>query len=164
MLIERVTSLEQECLDVLLKESRSEGYHFVQRLVDEYASGTNRFDQAGESLFVARASDEIIGIVGLNTDPYLHLPDIGRVRHLYVLPQYRRGGIGKKLLQAIIEEAKNRYQKLTLYTDNPIADKMYREHGFSTEQGIHKASHVLDLVGRNFHDEVERAITRNKSE
>ena len=38
----------------------------------------------------------MVGIGGLNIDPYLALPDVGRVRHLYVLRKCRGRGAGKK--------------------------------------------------------------------
>ncbi|WP_152392864.1 GNAT family N-acetyltransferase [Paenibacillus guangzhouensis] len=106
MLIERVTYFEQYNLNSLLDDSISEGYNMVQKLQDEYTDGSNKFNRFGESLFVAIIDEEVIGIGGLNIDPYLDLIDVGRVRHLYVLPRHRGSGVGKKLLGMIIEEAK----------------------------------------------------------
>jgi len=148
MLIERVTYLEEYNLNLLLDDSISEGYKMVQKLHDEYTDGSNRFNRFGESLFVAIIDEEVIGIGGLNIDPYLDLFDVGRVRHLYVLPRHRSSGVGKKLLGMIIEEAKKYFRTLTLYTENPIADKLYRNIGFSRAEGIQKASHVLNLEGK----------------
>lgn len=146
MLIERVTSLEQYNLKLLLDNSISEGHKLIQKLLDEYTAGSNKFNKNGESLFVARIEDKVIGIGGLNIDPYLDLIHVGRVRHLYVLPKYRGSGVGKKLLRTIIEEAKKYFQTLTLYTDNPVADKLYRNSGFSISDKFYKASHVLELT------------------
>src|SRR5690554_1920119 len=93
MLIEKVTYLERCNLNLLLDESMSEGYKFVRKLVTEYTTESNKFDKIGESLFVAIIDDQVIGIGGLNIDPYLDLLDVGRVRHLYVLPKHRGLGI-----------------------------------------------------------------------
>jgi GNAT superfamily N-acetyltransferase len=98
----------------------SEGYKFVQKLSYEYTNGSNKFDRNEESLFVAIIDDEVIGIGGLNIDPYLELLDIGRVRHLYVLQKHRGRGVGKKLLRKIIKEAMKHFQTLTLYTENQL--------------------------------------------
>mgnify|MGYP001954527952 CR=1 FL=1 len=38
-------------MEPLLAESRAEGHHFVDRLVDDFMDGSNRFDQPGEALF-----------------------------------------------------------------------------------------------------------------
>ncbi|MEK3888061.1 GNAT family N-acetyltransferase [Bacillus sp. FSL K6-3431] len=146
MPIERVTSLEQYELDLLIDDSLSEGYKFIKRLVDEYATGSNRFDKSGESLYVAKINDEVIGIGGLNIDPYLSLPNVGRVRHLYVLRQNRGTGVGKKLLNTIIDEARKHFRTLRLSsTDNLVAENLYIKCGFSKVEGIHKASHILEI-------------------
>ncbi|MGP4040951.1 GNAT family N-acetyltransferase [Gracilibacillus sp. D59] len=144
--IERVTSLEQYKLDLLIDDSLSEGYKFIKRLVDEYTVGSNQFDKKGESLYVAKVDDEVIGIGGLNIDPYLNLPDVGRVRHLYVLRKNRGAGIGKKLLNTIIDEARGNFRIIRLSsTDNPAAVNLYIECGFSKVEGIYKASHILEI-------------------
>lgn len=106
MLIHRVSSLEDYDLNLLLEESLSEGHHFVKRLVDEYKSGANRFEENGEALYVALLDSKAIGIGGLNIDPYRNDINIGRVRHLYVSRKHRGHGTGRKLLNTIIDEAK----------------------------------------------------------
>ena len=146
MFIERVKAFEKYDLTLLLEESVFEGYNFIAKLLDEYTTGINRFDGMGEALFAVIRTDEVIGIGGLNRDPYLNRSDVGRVRHLYVLPAYRNMGTGKALLLTIIEEAKKHFQLLTLYTENRAADKMYRDAGFSRADGVYKASHVLELA------------------
>ncbi|WP_419893502.1 GNAT family N-acetyltransferase [Oceanobacillus kimchii] len=146
MIIERVTSLEQYKLDLLIEDSLSEGYKFIKRLVDEYTLGSNKFDNNGEALYVARINDEVIGIGGLNIDPYLNLSDVGRVRHLYVLRKNRGIGVGKKLLNTIIDEARGSFRTIRLSsTDNPAAINLYVECGFSKVEGIYKASHVMEM-------------------
>lgn len=146
MLIERVSSLEKNQLDLLINDSLSEGYRFIKRLVDDYVTGSNRFDKNGESLYVAKIDGEVIGIGGLNIDPFLNLPDVGRVRHLYVLRKNRGVGVGKKLLNTIIDEGRKHFRTLRLSaTDNPVADKLYIECGFSKVEGIYKATHILEI-------------------
>ena len=145
MRLEQVNSLSDYDLDGLVEDSLSQGYRFVQRLVDEYNSGINRFDKPGEALFVFVHEGQVIGVGGLNIDPYLDRPEVGRVRHLYVNSGYRNLGIGKRLLQRIMEQARLHFALLTLYTDNPIADRIYRANGFVHADGIHKASHMLIL-------------------
>ncbi|MFS0615632.1 GNAT family N-acetyltransferase [Lederbergia ruris] len=146
MQIEKVTSLEQYDLDMLIDDSLSEGYKFIERLVNEYKTGSNKFDKKGESLYVAKIGSEVIGIGGLNIDPYLSLPDVGRVRHLYVLRKNRGTGVEKKLLITITDEARKHFRTLRLSTtNNPVADNLYIKCGFSKVEGVHKASHILEL-------------------
>ncbi|MCR2822114.1 GNAT family N-acetyltransferase [Lederbergia panacisoli] len=149
MKIERVTSLEQYDLDLLIADSVSEGYKFIRKLVDEYAKWSNKFDKSGESLFVAKIDGEVIGVGGLNVDPYLNLPDVGRVRHLYVLRKNRGSGVGEKLLNTIIDEARKHFRVLRLSsTDNTVAENLYIKCGFSKVEGINKASHIMEISKR----------------
>jgi GNAT superfamily N-acetyltransferase len=145
MQINKVTSLKTDELKNIIDDSLSDGYKFVKRLVDEFENGSNKFDKNGESLYVAIDGDDIIGVGGLNIDPYREESDVGRVRHLYVLRKNRGHGVGKKLLRIIIEEAQKHFRILTLSTDNPIADKLYRDAGFIKAEGIYKASHIMNL-------------------
>ncbi|GIN72671.1 N-acetyltransferase GCN5 [Bacillus sp. J14TS2] len=146
MEIEKVTSLEQYDLDTLIDDSLSEGYKFINRLVDEYKAGSNRFDKKGEALYVAKLDGEVVGIGGLNIDPYLSLPDVGRVRHLYVLQKCRGNRVGKKLLNIIIVEARKHFRTLRLSaTDNPVANNLYIKCGFSEVDDVYKASHILEI-------------------
>ena len=79
----RVASLDH--LGPLIDDSEREGLRFVRRLADEWASGANRFDRPGEMLFVAWGEGQVVGVAGLNVDPYTDGSGVGRVRHLYVL-------------------------------------------------------------------------------
>jgi len=117
----------------------------MRRLVNDFEAGTNKFDQDGEALFIACKNDEIIGICGLNRDPYSNSQEIGRVRRLYVSTKVRRFGIGRMLVDAVVEEAKTHYRTLVLRTNNPIADIFYRSIGFSRQLDSENATHFFRL-------------------
>ena len=104
--IERLTDLQPERLAPLIAESERHGLRLVRRLVDEWASGANRFDRPGEALFVARSGEQVVGVCGLNIDRYAAQPSVGRLRHLYVLSAHRRLGIGEQLVTRVIETAR----------------------------------------------------------
>src|SRR2546423_527345 len=74
--IERLSNLQPECLATLIAESERGGLRFVRRLADEWTSGANRFDRPGEALFLARSGDDVIGVCGLNIDPYAAQPNV----------------------------------------------------------------------------------------
>jgi GNAT superfamily N-acetyltransferase len=130
----------------LLQDSESEGYGFIRRLVDDYASGANRFEAPGEALYGAYYPG-LVGICGLNCDPYLSDPDVGRVRHLYVLHVYRRAGIGRSFIETLIADARRHFRLLVLRTTNQEADRFYHALGFSSEPRFEQATHYLDLSG-----------------
>ena len=142
--IERVNELAPGCLAALLAESGQAGSLIVRRLVDEWASGANRFDRSGEALFTARIEGRLVGVCGLNVDPYSAEPRLGRVRHLYVLSAYRRRGIGRQLVAEVIAAARGRFDHLRLSTGNPAAARFYERLGFRSAEAPH-CTHVLDV-------------------
>jgi hypothetical protein len=92
--VECRVELAPPALAELLAESDSEGFRFIRRLVTAWDSGANRFQRPGEALFVARDGDRVVGVCGLNIVPFAG-PNVGRVRHLYVLAEYRRRGAAR---------------------------------------------------------------------
>ena len=103
----------------------------------EWVSGANRFEAPGEALFVAVADDHIVGISGLNRDPYACDPRTGRVRRLYVAPAYRRQGVGQALLESVITLLRVRTE---------AADRFYTAHGFRRVDSEADVTHVLELA------------------
>ncbi|MEM8718049.1 MAG: GNAT family N-acetyltransferase [Cyanobacteria bacterium P01_G01_bin.39] len=117
-----MTNTELELINHLVEESLSQGFQFVSRLVREYNAGLNCFNKSGEMLLKASARGRIIGICGLNLDPYLKDSKIGRLRHLYVESAWRKQGVGLLLVTQLIHEAKQHYELLTLRADTSAAD------------------------------------------
>lgn len=139
-----LTELPLAELEPLLVESRAEGHDFVDRLVDDFVDGRNRFDQPSEALFGVYAEGRLIAVGGLNRDPYLPDENAGRVRHVYTLPASRRQGAGRLLISAIIDAARSSdFRLLTLRTFNPVADRFYRALGFQADSSYDNASHWL---------------------
>jgi GNAT superfamily N-acetyltransferase len=142
--IERVRTLEPTELDGLVARSLEEGFRFMQRLRDEYISGANRFERPGEALLMARASQTVIAVIGLNLDPHRQ-PGVMRVRRFYVLPEHRGAGLGQKMLLEVIELSRIANAKmLELSTDNPRVSRFYQQHGFEVVRAEH-ATHRLSL-------------------
>jgi GNAT superfamily N-acetyltransferase len=142
--IERLIDPAPGSFDALVAESERAGYRFVRRLAEEWTSGANRFDRPGEALFAALIDGRVIGICGLNVDPYT-TGGVGRVRHLYVLSAYRRLGVGRRLVARVVEAAKGRFDTLRLSTQNPAAAKLYERLGFDRRAGATDHTHLLDL-------------------
>lgn len=145
-IVSPIRELHPETLKPLLDESLSEGYNFVQTLSDEYQSGANRFETAGAALLGVYAQGHMIGIGGVHQDPYLQRADVGRIRHVYVLNTYRRHGIGRLLLGALVEHARQHFSVLTLRTNTPDAAAFYEAIGFSTAPRFHDATHWMELA------------------
>jgi len=142
--IGRIKELDLHALERLRVESSREGYNFIERLVDEWASGVNRFSAPGEAFFLAVADGQVVGVCGLNRDPYAHDPNFGRVRRLYVLPASRRSGIGLALLDTVVAYARDHFSLLRVRTD--AASEFYTASGFQCITSEAETTHILELT------------------
>lgn len=87
----------------LLKASKAEGFNLVLRLCENWESGANRFNLPGEAYFAAEHEGRLLGVGGRSQDPYLKDPAVLRVRHVYVLPDWRRFGIATALMKKFLK-------------------------------------------------------------
>lgn len=126
----------------MLNESRRAGYQFIQRTIDDWQNGTNRFSERGEKLWGLFLESDMIGICGLNKDPYTPGPNVGRVRHLYIIEGHRRRGYAALMMDEVLHEARQHFTTLRLFTDNPAAAKFYEKLGFQSVNGD-KVSHII---------------------
>ncbi len=118
-------------LPALLADSLADTQSMVRRLWKEWKNGGNRFALPGEALFGAFAGDTLVGVCGLNRDPYAGRPDVGRLRHLYVHREHRRAGAGRALVRRVFQAAQPHFALLELRTITPEADAFYRHLGFA---------------------------------
>ena len=128
----------------LVEDAHTEGISFVQRTIDEWRSGANRFALPGESFLLARDGDLVVGMCGVNVDPFLDDPSVGRLRHLYVSPSYRRRGVGSELVRVAVDAARGHFTTLRLRTYDEIADAFYVAVGFARHDQ-ETATHAMDL-------------------
>jgi len=143
MIIERIQNLPDD-FHLLLEESLKENFGALKKLQSAYMEGENTFSMPGEALFVARVDGELVGICGLNIDPYQECSEIGRVRHLYVAKVHRRSGVGIRLVSEIEAFAQSTFSRIQLFTDDPNSGAFYDAIGYK-KGGTGKASHVKQL-------------------
>lgn len=143
--IQKYSTLSSVDMKPLIAESKTNGIEFVQRFVEEWKAGINQFNRYGEICLIAEEDNQLIGICGLNIDPYEQNTGIARVRHLYVLTEQRRRGIGKKLIKHIVSYAQQNFHQLNLRTTNPEADKFYLALGFERSTDSPYCTHRLQL-------------------
>jgi GNAT superfamily N-acetyltransferase len=132
-------------LEHLTDEAAQHGFGFLDRLVADWASGANTFSRPGECLLGAFSDNGLVGIGGLNADPFLPGTDIGRVRHVYVLDCWRHKGVGRALLDRLVSEARGRFKGLRLRSGEGAA-AFYLRYGFSPVDEP-TASHALKFAG-----------------
>lgn len=142
--IQQVFNLSSFNISSLAKDSIADGHKHIQRLTDDYKTGENTFMKPGESLFVALFENRVVGICGLNQYDCNDLT-YGRIRRLYVKKNYRKLGIGRMLVEAVIKQANGKFEKLILRTDNPIACRFYESLGFKPTTDILNATHIKEV-------------------
>ena len=92
--------------------------------------------------------DRLLGIGGLNRDPYINDPRAGRLRHLYVMKDERRAGIGRALVERILGHAGSNFDSVRLWTDRAAA--FYDSLGFDRVDGP-KVTHMYSIRASNSH-------------
>lgn len=145
--VERLIEPPPRALTALVAESAAQGLRLVRRLVDDWASGANRFDRPGEALFAAWQGGQVVGVCGLNVDPYATTPRVGRVRHLYVRRAARGLGVGGALVREVIRTAPSAFDVLRLRTENPAATALYERLGFHATAEAAECTHLMELGG-----------------
>jgi ribosomal protein S18 acetylase RimI-like enzyme len=140
-----IHQLAPDTLAPLLAASAEEGFRFVARLAEEWNSGVARYDRPGEVLLGGYVGARLVAVGGLTSDPYGGDARIGRLRHVYVLPDVRRGGIGRRLVRALEAAAVGGYHTLVLRTDTDYAARFYEALGYTRLAPGGTATHGLRL-------------------
>lgn len=68
----------------LRSESLAQHFNMLRRLAENWQSGKNRFSAPGEKLLGAFVGGQLVGVCGLNVDPFSPQLRTGRIRHLYI--------------------------------------------------------------------------------
>ena len=126
-------------------ESEHEGFKFLGRLLDDWHSGSNRFDRDGEVLLLAVKLDDVVGVGGLNIDPYADDAQVARIRHVYIGREHRRCEIGRRIVAELIEYARQQFREVRLRTDTVSGDLFYRALGFEKFTATPAATHFMPV-------------------
>ncbi len=143
--INKISALPVEGFKALQQESQLEGYKFLVRLENDWFNGTNTFSSAGEGLYELRVKGALVAIGGINIDPYGESASDGRLRRFYVKEAYRRKGVGKMLVDFILQQHTANFERVSLYTGEPAAGAFYVRCGFEKVLGVEKVSHRIEL-------------------
>ena len=144
--VERVEDLQANTISHLVKESETEGYRFLSRLVNDFQDGTNRFNKPGEALFaVQNETGDVVAIGGVNQSPFSDDTQVARLQRFYVLDDARRQGVGSLLLKQIIDHSRGTFNEVTVRTESSKADAFYRSNGFELDDSASETTHVMTL-------------------
>jgi GNAT superfamily N-acetyltransferase len=131
-------------IERLQQEACDEGYDFIETLVEQWASATNRFHGPGEILCGYVDQGLLVAVGGLTLDPFAGRPDMGRIRRVYVRSAWRNRGIGRALVAALADHARKHFSCVRLRAGNALAASLYESMGFVPIESP-DASHILVL-------------------
>ena len=116
VVITRVVETLPNGFDVILQAASAEGVRNMAMLAAQWASGEQRFDEPG-TLFAALVDGDLAGVGGVTVETGAGEPAM-RMRRLYVLPMFRRFGVGRRLAGAMVQQG---FQAAPLLTVNAAA-------------------------------------------
>ncbi|VEB96301.1 Acetyltransferase (GNAT) family [Cedecea lapagei] len=127
---------------LLKAQSIAENFNMLRRLEANWLSGDNRFNAPGEKLLGIFSGEALVGVGGLNLDPFSGDDRAGRIRHLYVSPMWRGRGVGKLLLQAIVADGDELFDFYNTHAPQH-AFRFYEAAGFEIVSGEERVTHRL---------------------
>jgi RimJ/RimL family protein N-acetyltransferase len=140
--------------DIRLEELRCNPEAFGSTFEAENARPLTFFSErlGGSAAFGAFHGTELVGIAGLLIREGQKEAHKGLLVGMYVRPSARKAGVGRRLVETIIEFARERVEliQLTVVSENEQARRLYERLGF-LEYGIEKKA--LKKDGR-YYDEV----------
>lgn len=144
VVIARVVESLPDGFDVILQAAASEGVRNMAMLAAQWDSGEQRFSEPG-ALFAALVDGDLAGVGGVTVESAAGEPAM-RMRRLYVLPVYRRFGVGRRLAGAMMQQG---FQAAPLLTVNAAASEaappFWESLGFGPSAAMTGVTHVLRL-------------------
>ncbi len=126
--------------------ARTEGFGMMSELLESWESGANRFDRTGEILLVVSDGHQAIAVGGLNIDPYIDEPGVGRIRHVYVASDFRGLGVGADLVTVLLDHARESFDRVRVRTVTDDGSRFYEALGFERTEEEY-ATHTVTLDG-----------------
>jgi GNAT superfamily N-acetyltransferase len=117
-------------IESLRLEAQREGYNFLDTLVEEWASGVNRFNKRGEIFLGCFDKGLLVAVGGVTIDPFTASPEIGRIRRVYVRSAWRGQGVGTALMKALMAASVRSFSSVRLRAENDNAARLYERLGF----------------------------------
>jgi len=144
--------------EIRLEALADSPHAFSSTLESEQAQPLDRFATrlADDFVIGAFSGRYLVGVAGFYVQPRPKHRHKGMLWGMYVRPDHRSAGIGRKLVDAIIAHAGQRVELLQLFVvaDNMPARRLYASLGF-VEYGIER--HATKYQGQ-YHDDVLMAL------
>jgi GNAT superfamily N-acetyltransferase len=116
-------------LHLLAPAATAESIRTIDVVLEDWASGENRFAKPGEQLLAARSDGHLAAIGGITRD--YNFADALRMRRFYVLPAYRGLGLGRTLAERLLAGAREHVTWVTLRAGSAEAGRFWERLGFT---------------------------------
>ena len=112
--------------------AEAEGFHALSRLEEEWAHEPGAFT----CLLAAAEHGRLAGVGGLTPEPEPQGEPGMRLRRLYVDPAARRRGVGRSLVNALLQEALGEGSLVTVNARDTLAPAFWAALGFRRVDGL----------------------------
>ncbi|MEZ5957499.1 MAG: GNAT family N-acetyltransferase [Hyphomonadaceae bacterium] len=126
----------------LRETAEREGYDFLRRLGDRW-DGERYLSDELATVWGAVADGELVAIGAQTYDEYDPSPLHRRIRHFYVRPDRRRGGLGRVVARCLITDAHALAPLLHLRATHALSTAFWDRVGFARVDGREDRTHVL---------------------
>jgi ribosomal protein S18 acetylase RimI-like enzyme len=144
--------------EIRLKGLKCSPEAFGSTYETESVQPLSRFSErlASSAVFGAFRGAELLGIAGFAVRNGIKEAHKGLLWGMYVRPDARKAGVGRQLVEAVIDFARQRVEllQLSVVSDNEQARRLYASLGF-IQYGVEK--HSLKQRGR-YYDEILMAL------
>ena len=124
-----------EGLQALKVEALADGHRHIDRLINDFQSGKDRFDRPGEALVAAYLDGQLVGIGGVTQEPIDPTGHSLRMRRLYVALAARRQGIAQALARTLLDHALTTTRSIRVHAGNPDAAAFWEAQGYVPAEG-----------------------------
>lgn len=132
---------------------KNEEFAFLSTVEDDLKLMPKDWKKRLNTCFFAEENKKLIGMVAISFSKKEKTKHVCELVALFVLPEYRKNGVAKKLLDYFIKECKkNKIKKITLdiISCNTAAKKFYLKNGFKIV-GVFKKEF---FINKKYFDEV----------
>ncbi len=140
-MIKEIKQLDKIDISEIIKSANSEGHNFINRLVNEFQNGKNCFNKPGEKFTTYIINSKVVAVCGINIEPSNEA--FRRIRRLYVLPEFRRKGIGSSLVKTLLKHASKHFSAVIVNIGKLPNEKFYSNLGFRKINGDYNYTHIL---------------------
>lgn len=119
-----------ESFETLRAAAKAEGYEFLDRLHSRWQANAY-LDDPDASVFCVFAEEAVIAIGAQTLDDYEPGAAQRRIRHFYVRPDLRRGGVGRTLAGALVQQALALAPLVTLRATHDLSRAFWDAMGFT---------------------------------